>query len=89
MTLPKTFGNGSCGGLEGLGVASGGLVGLGVASGGLVGLGIASGGLVGLDVAIGGLVGLDVVSKGISETSTGGGVLDLSSYCQVAVISID
>ena len=41
--------------------------------------GVASGGLVGLDDASGGLVGLDDVSKGIAETSTCGGVLDLSS----------
>ena len=64
MTLPKATGNGPCGGLVGLSIASGGLVGLGVVSGGLVGLG--------------------VVSKGLAETSTSGGVLDLS----VALISI-
>ena len=64
MTLTKTFGIGSCVGFEGL-------VGLDDASGGS--------GLVGLDDASGGLVGLDDVSKGNAETSTGGGVLDLSS----------
>jgi hypothetical protein len=69
MTLTKTFGIGYCVGFEGLDDASGGLV----------GLDDASGGLVGLDDASGGLVGLDDVSKGNAETSTGGGVLDLSS----------